>query len=180
MSLEAYFIPYIKTNSIWTICISAKFKITAFRTSSQDVGVGIQHCASSHSQRKDSNNLKTNNQNWQKIELYGSPTTKEIKKKQPSRLVGGAEMGSRAQKTWDKVAAGRPSEVVDCGVGWGKLQLAGQTAAGGPGDRPCNPQFQGGEIKPQTTDWKHLCGLRQQQEKLPASKESLLERPTGA
>ena len=36
--------------------------------------------------------LKTkNNHNCQKIELYGSPTTKEIKKKHSSRLVGGAE-----------------------------------------------------------------------------------------
>ena len=35
-------------------------------------------------------------------------------------------------------------------------------------------------IKPQTTDWKHLWGLRRQQEKLPASQESSLERPTGS
>ena len=45
--------------------------------------------------KKDNNNLKTkNNQNWQKFELYGSPTTKEIKKKHLSRPVGEAEMGS--------------------------------------------------------------------------------------
>ena len=36
-----------------------------------------------------------------------------------------------------------------------------------------------GEIKPQTSDCKHLWGLRQW-EKLPASQESLLERPTGS
>ena len=34
------------------------------------------------------------NLNYQKIELCGSPTTKELKKKHPSRLVEGAEMGS--------------------------------------------------------------------------------------
>ena len=45
--------------------------------------------------RKITTNLKTkNNQNSQKMELYGSPTTKELKKKHSSRLVEGAEMGS--------------------------------------------------------------------------------------
>ena len=56
--------------------------------------------------------------------MYGSPTTKEIKKKQSSRLVGGAETGRQAERTHCKVAAGGPSEVVDCGAGWAKLQLA--------------------------------------------------------
>ena len=43
-------------------------------------------------------NLKTKtNQNCQKIELYESLTTKELKKKHSSRLVGGVEMGS-----WDR------------------------------------------------------------------------------
>ena len=31
----------------------------------------------------------------QKIEVYGGPTTKERKKKHPSRLVGRVEMGSQ-------------------------------------------------------------------------------------
>ena len=35
-----------------------------------------------------------NHQNCQKIKLYGSPTTRELKKKRSSRLVGGAETGS--------------------------------------------------------------------------------------
>ena len=44
--------------------------------------------------RRATTNLKTkNNQNCQKIELYGSLTTKELKK-HSSRLVGGTEMGS--------------------------------------------------------------------------------------
>ena len=33
-------------------------------------------------------------------------------------------MGSRVERTHGKVAAGRPSKVVDCGAGWAKLQLA--------------------------------------------------------
>ena len=35
-----------------------------------------------------------NNQNCQKIELHGSLTTKELRKKHPSKLVGEAETGS--------------------------------------------------------------------------------------
>ena len=41
-------------------------------------------------------NLKTkNNQNCQKIELYGSLAAKELKKKHSFRLVRGAETGSQ-------------------------------------------------------------------------------------
>ena len=106
-----------------------------------------------HNQKNDNNNLKTkNNQNRQKIELYGSPTIKEIKKKHSSRLVGGTEMGSRVERSCGKVVAGGPSEVVDCEAGWTKLQLASEAAAGGPGNRPRNPEFQHGGKKPQTTD----------------------------
>ena len=58
------------------------------------------HCAFSHNQKKDNNNLKTqNNQNWQKIELYRSLTTKELKKTHSSRPVGGADIGSQVEKT---------------------------------------------------------------------------------
>ena len=56
------------------------------------------------------------------------------------------------ERTRGKVGAGGPREVVDCGAGWAKVQLASKAAAGGLGDRPCNPEFQRGEIKPQTTD----------------------------
>ena len=61
-------------------------------------------------------------------------------------------MGSRAERTVGQKAAGRPREVADCGVGWARLQLASKEAAGGPGDRRSNPEFQCGEIKPQTSD----------------------------
>ena len=48
-----------------------------------------------------------NNQNRQKIELYGSPTTKETKKKHSFRPIGGAEMGSWAERTGGKAVASR-------------------------------------------------------------------------
>ena len=48
-----------------------------------------------------------------------------------------------------EVAAGGPSEVADCGAGWAELQLASEAAAGRPSYRPCNPEFQRREIKPQ-------------------------------
>ena len=84
--------------------------------------------------------------------MYGSLTTKELKKTHSSRPVGGAETGSWADRSHGKVAAGRPSKVADCGGGWAKLQLASEATAGGPGDRPHNPGLQHREIKPQTTD----------------------------
>ena len=44
-------------------------------------------------------NLKTkNNQNCSQIDLYGSLTTKDLKKKHLLRLVGGAETGSEGQR----------------------------------------------------------------------------------
>ena len=46
------------------------------------------------------------------------------------------ETGSWMKRTRGKAAAGGPSEVADYGVGWAKLQLAGEAAAGGPGDKP--------------------------------------------
>ena len=63
-------------------------------------------------------NLKTkSNQNSQKIKLYGSLTTKELKKKHSSITVGGAELGSWAKRTRSKAVAGRPGDMVDCGLG---------------------------------------------------------------
>ena len=61
-------------------------------------------------------------------------------------------MGSQVERTHRKAAAGGPHEVADCGARWAKLQLASEAAAGGLGDRPHNPEFHRGEIKPQTTD----------------------------
>ena len=69
--------------------------------------------------RRTTTNLTTeNNQNFQKTKLYGSPTTKELKKKHSSRPIGGAETGSWAERTHGKVGAGGP--------GWVRWQLADQ------------------------------------------------------
>ena len=56
------------------------------------------------------------------------------------------------ERTLSKAAAGGPSKVADCGTGQARLQLAGEAAASGPGNRQRNPEFQHKEIKPQTTD----------------------------
>ena len=99
------------------------------------------HCVSSYNQKKN-NKFKNKKQpqlteNW----TVRSSTTKELKKKHSSRLVEGAEIGSRAERMCGKAVTGGPSEVVDCGAGWTKLQLAGKAAAGGLGDGPHNPEF---------------------------------------
>ena len=53
-----------------------------------------------HTTKRRTTNLKTkNNQNCQKIKLYGSPTTKELKKKHSSRLVGGADLYPQPRQT---------------------------------------------------------------------------------
>ena len=49
----------------------------------------------------------------------------ELKKKHSSRLVGGAEMGSWAERNHSKVVAGGPREVVDCEAGQARQQLVG-------------------------------------------------------
>ena len=79
-------------------------------------------------------------------------TTKELKKTHSSRLVGGAEMSSQAERTPSKTVAGGLREEADYGAGRSKRQLAGKAAAGGPSNTPCNPGLQHREVKPQTTD----------------------------
>ena len=65
-------------------------------TSGQDGGVGRYAWFPHTTKRRTTTDLKTkNNQNCQKIELYRSSTTMELKKKYSSRLVGGAETGSQ-------------------------------------------------------------------------------------
>ena len=67
-------------------------------TSSQDGGIGRYTLLPRTTKRRTTMNLKTKNkQNCQKIKLYGSPTTKELKKKHSSRPVRGAEMGNRSE-----------------------------------------------------------------------------------
>ena len=57
------------------------------------------------------------------MELYGSPTTKEIKKKHSPRLVGGTKMGSEAERIAARQRLGDPARRQI--VHWG-----GQAAAG--------------------------------------------------
>ena len=66
----------------------------SFLTSGQDEGVGRHNLPSCTTKRKTTNLKTKNNENCQKIKLYGSLTTKELKKKHSSRPVGGAEAGS--------------------------------------------------------------------------------------
>ena len=79
-------------------------------------------------------------------------------------------MGSQVERTRSKEVAGRPSKVVDCGMGQARLQLADPTrrwladpaaphscidklgGTAGERSRPRNPQLQREEIKPQTSD----------------------------
>ena len=61
--------------------------------------------------RRITTNLKTiNNQKCQKIKLHGTLTTKELRK-HSSRPVGGAEMGSPAERMHSKAAYGRGGAV---------------------------------------------------------------------
>ena len=74
-------------------------------TSSQDGGVGRYALHPHTTKRRTTTNLKgKNNQNCQKIKLYGSLTTKELKKKHSSRQVGGVETGSQVERTHSKAA----------------------------------------------------------------------------
>ena len=68
-----------------------KFKLA---TSDQDGGIGRYTLPPSTTKRTTINLKTKNNQNFQKIKLYGNPTTMQLKKKYSFRLLGGAEMGS--------------------------------------------------------------------------------------
>ena len=94
----------------------------------QDGGIGGLILPPCTTIRRIPTNLKTKtNQNCQNIELYGSLTTKELKKKHSSRPVGGAEMSSQlgedSQQSsgWrtgtGKVMAGGPGQAVADGQG---------------------------------------------------------------
>ena len=136
-------------------------KTKYFWTSGQDGGVGGYTVPPRTTKRRTTTNLKTkNNQNCQKIKLHGSMTTKELKKKHSSRLVGGAEMGS-----WDGVDSGQSGgwktgagEAEADGVG-GPTLACGETGTTGEWDSPRNPGFQYEEIKPQNLWLKKPVGV---------------------
>ena len=55
------------------------------KDSGQDGGIGRYTLPPHTTKTRTTTNLKTkNNLNWQKVKLYGSPTTKELKKKHSS------------------------------------------------------------------------------------------------
>ena len=63
-------------------------------TSSQDGGLGRYTVPPCKTKRRTTNLKTKSKQNCQKIELYGSLTTKELKKKHSPRLIGGVERGN--------------------------------------------------------------------------------------
>ena len=71
-------------------------------------GIGRYALLPHTTKRRITTNLITKKQ---KTKLYGSLTTKEIKKKLSSSQVGGVEMGSWGRENMDKAAAGRPGRV---------------------------------------------------------------------
>ena len=100
------------------------------------------HFASSYNQKKDNNKFKNkNNQNCQKIELYGSLTIRDLKKKDSSKLVGGWRRTAGVEWTHGKVAAEGQAVPHSCAD-----KLGGTT---GELDRPHNPGFWSRDIKPQ-------------------------------
>ena len=119
-------------------------------TSSQDGSVDKYTLPPCTTKRRTTTNLKTkkNNQNYKKIELYGSPTTKELKKKHSTRPVGGVDINSQGgedvlQGSRWRTGRARQQLVVP--------YLCADKPGGTTGeqDRPYNPGFQCGEIKPQ-------------------------------
>ena len=69
--------------------------------------------------------------------MYGSPTTKESKKKHSPRPVGGAEMGSQVERTRGKTMAGGPrqarKQLVLQGIWWLVEQAVPHLHASKPG-----------------------------------------------
>ena len=104
------------------------------RINSQDGGVG-RYTVPPRTTKIRTTNLKTkNNQNCQKIKLYASLTTKEIKKKHLPRPVGGAEISSQGREDVQQGSSWRTSQSHIC------ADKPGGTTR--EQDRPCNPGFQ--------------------------------------
>ena len=124
----------------------------------QDGGIGRYTLLPCKTKRRTTTNLKTeNNQNCQKIELYGSPTTKELKKKHSSRPLGGAKTGSRGGEDSPQGSGWRTQR----GSGWWSRQshlcvrINWEKQLGSKTD--CTG-FQCREIKPQNLWLKKICG----------------------
>ena len=125
----------------------------SYATSSEDGGIGRYILPPCTTKRRTTTNLKTKiNPNWQKIELYVSLTTKELKKKHSSRLVGGAEIDSQGRRgLWER------QWLVEWAVPHLCIDKPGGTT--GEPDRLHNPGFQCREIKPQNLWLKTSVGV---------------------
>ena len=113
------------------------------RTSGQDGGIGRYALHPHIMKRRTTTNLRTKtNQNCQKIELYGSLTTKELKKTfiQTSRRGGDGQLGQRRcwARQWLVEQAG---EAAAGGLGSPTLGVDKPGGTTGQRDRPCNPGF---------------------------------------
>ena len=127
---------------LWTQCIVSYSK-AHYRTSDQDGDIG-RYTSPPHTNKRDNNKFKNkNNQNCQKIELNGSLTTKELKKKHSSRLIGGMERRGGDQQTGWKGHVVRQWLVVP------HLHADKLGRTTWEGDRPSNQGFQHGKRKPQ-------------------------------
>ena len=103
-----------------------------------------------HTTKRTTTNLKKKKktcQNCQKTKLYGSPTTKELKKKHSSRLVRGAEMGSSGERAHHKAASDRLERVKQVVPHSFTDKLGGRIWEE---ESLPNPGFQSREIKPQS------------------------------
>ena len=130
--LDPYLTTYREIKSKYTEDVNINIKIIIIyiinynkvkvQTSGQDGGIG-RYSVSSHNQKEDKKKFKNkNNQNCQKIELCGSLTTKGLKKKISSTLVGGVEMGSwGGEDTWQGDGLGRQGD--GWWTGWSHLHM---------------------------------------------------------
>ena len=119
-------------------------------TSGQDGGVG-RHTLLAHITIRIPTNVKTkNNQNCQKIERYGSLTTKELKKKQSSRQVRGAELGSLGREDVQQGGSSGWRNRQSCIYMWQMKTGRDNWGASNPSPRPdCTAQGSNtGKIKP--------------------------------
>ena len=117
-----------KTGDMCNSVNKNKVKKYGNRTSGQDRGIG-RYILPPHTTKRRTTNLKTkNSQNCQKIQLYGSPTTKELKKKHSSILVGAAETAARTERACGKAEARRP--------GWARRQLEDHVVSHSNADKP--------------------------------------------
>ena len=125
--------------------------------------------------RRTTKNLKTKNQNCQKIELYGSPTTKELK---TGRRGGDGQQGQRGLAARQRLEGRARWWMVEWAIPHFCVYKLGETTE--ERDRLRNPGLQHVEYKALKPMTEKTCGCWELWVKLPASQESSLERPTGS